>query len=123
MGALDVDEFAAVIGIRYGLADRPAGQDLGEIGDVVLRVGRAHAERVQFQDLARQILVEAAVAIDAGDRVGTDRLGVVEVQQHRRMAFGGEQHVGEAAEYMRADRLALIGAGHDGLFLVDAEMV
>src|SRR5204863_8142469 len=39
------------------------------------------------------------------------------------MAFGSQQHVAEPPEHMWADRFALIGAGHDGLFLVDAEMV
>ena len=40
------------------------------------------------------------------------------------MAFDREQHVAEAAEHMRADRLALVAAGHR-LNLVgrDAEMV
>ena len=101
-----------MIGIGHGRQDGPAGQHLGEIDDVGLRVDRAHAERVQFQDLARQILVEAAVAVDAGDRIRADRLRVVEIDQHRRMAFGGEQHVGETAEHMRPDRLALVAAGH-----------
>jgi len=40
------------------------------------------------------------------------------------MAFDGEQHVGKAAEHVRADRLALIGAGHaPDLVGGDAEMV
>ena len=46
-------------GIRHGRQDRPAGQDLGEIGDVGLGVDGAHAERVQFEDFAREVLVEA----------------------------------------------------------------
>src|SRR3546814_9955445 len=38
--------------------DGQPGQRFGEIGDVGLRISRAHAERVQFHDLARQIFVE-----------------------------------------------------------------
>ena len=66
---------------------------------------------MQLQNFARQILVQSPAAVDAGNRVRPDRRGVVEIEQHRRMGFGGEQHVGEAAEHMRPDRLALIGAG------------
>ena len=49
---------------------------------------------------------------------------VVEIEQHRRMAFDRSQQIGEAAEHMRADRLALIGAGHAHDFVGgNAEMV
>ena len=44
----------------------PAGQRPREFGHVVLRVAAAHAERVQLQDLAREILVEAALALGIG---------------------------------------------------------
>ena len=56
-------------GFGRGREHGPAGQHLGEARDVVLRVAAAHAERMQLEDLARQILVQPAVAIDAGDRV------------------------------------------------------
>ena len=40
------------------------------------------------------------------------------------MAFDGDQHVGEAAEHVRADRLALVGADHGDILVGrDAEMV
>jgi hypothetical protein len=39
------------------------------------------------------------------------------------MTFGGEQHVGEPAEHMRPDCLALIGAGHYCVVSADAEMI
>src|SRR5260370_8943516 len=65
VGALDVDEFAALIGVRYSLPDCPAGQDFGEIGHVALTVSRAHPEGMQFEDLARQILLDALAPIDA----------------------------------------------------------
>ena len=90
--------------------DGPAGDHLGEIGDVGLRVAGAHAERMQFEDLAREIFVEALAAPHAGKRVGADRARIVEIEQHRRMRLDREQHVGELPEHMRADRLALIGA-------------
>jgi hypothetical protein len=78
---------------------------------------------MQLQDLTRQILIEAAVAIDAGDRSRTDRGSVVEIEQHRGVALGRQQHVGKAAEHVWADRLALIGAGHHRRIEADAEMV
>ena len=102
----------------------PAGEHVGEADDVVLGVDGAHTQRMQLQDLAREVLVEAAGAIDAGDRVRAHRRRLVEVEEHRRMALGGLQHVGEAPEDVGADGLALVGTGH-ALDLVgrDAEMV
>ena len=87
---------------------------LAKLVTSVLRVDRAHAERMQFENFARQIFVQAAAAIDAGDGIRSDRLGIVEIDQHRRVAFGGEQHVGETAEHIGADRFALVAAGLDG---------
>ena len=46
-----------------GLVDGPAGKDFGDFGDVALRVAAVHAERVQFQQLAAVVLVEAAVLL------------------------------------------------------------
>ena len=56
-------------------ADGPAGQRAREFGDVGLAVAAAHAERVQLQDLAREILVEAAPAlrVEAGGALGQRR--------------------------------------------------
>src|SRR3546814_12970101 len=48
----------------------------------------------------------------AGARIGRDRGGIVEIEQHGRMPGRRQQHVAEAAEGMGADRLAFIGAGH-----------
>ena len=123
VGAPQKDKLAAVIRVRHGRQDGPAGQDLGEIGDVGLGVDSAHAERVQFKDFAREVFVETFVTIDAGNRVGADGLLIVQIKQHRRMTFHRKQHVAEAAQHMRADRFALVTAGHDRGVGVDAEMV
>ena len=93
-----------------GGTNGPASDHLGEIGDVGLRIAGAHPERMQFENFARQIFVEAFAAPDAGNRVWADRARIVEIEQHRRMRLDGEQHVGELPQHMRADRLALIGA-------------
>ena len=94
------DEHAAALGVLPRRNDSPAGDDLGETGDVVLRVDAAHAERMQLENLARQILVEAAAAVLAGARIRADRARIVEIDQHRRMALDREQHVAEAAEHI-----------------------
>ena len=122
--ALDEHEFAAALRVRPGRDHGPAGQHIGKARHVVLRVAAVNAERVQLEDLARQILVQALGLIDAGNRIRPDRLRVVEVKQHRRMSLDGAQHVAEAAKRMGADSLALVSPGH-GLNLVrrDAEMV
>src|SRR5688500_6821070 len=42
-------------------ADRPSSQYLRELQDIVLRVPAVHAERVELEQLARVVLVEAAL--------------------------------------------------------------
>src|SRR6185369_11051102 len=86
-------------------ADRPAGDGLGEGGDVRLRVTAVDAERVQLEDLARQVLVDvefaptlriaAALQKTRGARIRADRRLVVEVQQHRRVLLDREQQIRE----------------------------
>src|SRR6185437_16382114 len=56
----------------------PARDDARKGGDVVLRVAAVHAERMQLHDLARKVFVQAAMAIDAGARVRSQRLLIVE---------------------------------------------
>ena len=102
-------------GFRCGIgkiADRPAGQNACQAGDIVLRIAAADAQRVQLQDFAREIFVQSPPAVEAGLAVGADRLRVVEIDQHGRMLLDGDQHVGETAQHVRADRLALVGTGH-----------
>lgn len=105
-------ELAAVSGIGARRHQGPAGQHVGETDDVVLGVAGAHAERMQLHDLARKVLVEAAAAVDARRRVRAHRFQIVEIEQHGRMAFGGQQQIDEAAERIGAHRFSLIGAGH-----------
>ncbi len=117
-------ELVAVRRIAGGRNDGPAGQHLGEAGHVGLVIDRAHAERMQLEDLTREVLVEPGAADQAGDRLRADRAGVVEIEQHRRMALDRLQHVGEAAEHLRADGLALEPARHAlGHVGGDAEVV
>ena len=49
-------EFAALL--RF--FDRPAGENFGEFGDIFLRVAAINAQRVEFHDLSRIVLVESA---------------------------------------------------------------
>ncbi|PAV72329.1 hypothetical protein WR25_08953 [Diploscapter pachys] len=101
-------------------ADRPAGHRAGEFGHVRLGIAGAHAERVQLHDLAGEVFVEAGAAAALGAQpkraVGADRHRLIEVDQHRRMPLDGEQHVGEAAHDVRADRLILQRAGEADQF-------
>ena len=61
------EKLAAMLGIAVGRQDGPAGDDLREIRHIVLGIDRAHAERMQFQNFAREVLVQSSVAVDAGD--------------------------------------------------------
>jgi len=57
-----------------------------------------------------------------GRRIRADREVVVEIQLHRRVRLDREQHVREAAEDVRPDRLALEAAGEPGeKLLVDGD--
>jgi hypothetical protein len=87
---------------------------------------------MQLQDLARQVLVEAALSLlplsraHGGEAARADRLRLVQVQQHRRMANGGEQQVFEAAQHVRADGIGLEATGqtdHQQLVDRDREVV
>jgi hypothetical protein len=109
-------EFAAMERLT-GLQPSPPGEDLGEIGHIGLAIAASHAERVQFERLARQILVKALVLVDAGDRVRAHRLHIVEVEQHRRMAFHRQQKIGKAAEHVRPDGFAFVSSNHGGVFI------
>ena len=111
MGVGVEGETARLAELAVATGDRPAGEDIGELGDVALRVAGADAHGMQLEGLARQVLVQAAVVGVAGERIGTDRLRIVEEVEHRRMLLDGAQHVGETAEHMRTDRLALERAG------------
>ena len=66
---------------------------------------------MQFHDLACEIFVQPPLAVLSGAGVRAERLLVVEKEQHGGMLFDRLQHVAEAAEHMRPDRLALERAG------------
>ena len=53
-------ELAAVLRIGRHRPQGPAGDHLGEAIDIVLRVDGAHAERMQLENLAREVLVQPA---------------------------------------------------------------
>ena len=113
--------------------DAPAGKRPRELGDVGLRVARANAQRMQLHDLAREVLVEPGLArrvpllgAQGQHAVRSDRLGLIEIELHRGVAFDRQQHVIEPPEHMGPDRLGLEGARkgqYDGLVRRDREMV
>src|SRR6478672_113259 len=104
-------ELAAAHRVLAYRNDAPTRDHLGEARDIVLGVNGAYAERVQFENFARKILVQPAAAVLAGLRGRPDRPRVVEIDQHRRMGLDRLQHVAEAAKHVHADRLALEGPG------------
>src|SRR5262249_8619727 len=111
MKTLEENKFSAVAGRAY-VEEGPAGEHIRKTRDIGLRIAAADAERVQFENLAGEVLVQTLVTIDAGDRIRAHRFRVIEVVQHGRMAFDRGQHVSKGAEDVRAYRLALIGTGH-----------
>ena len=122
--ALVEDEGAAAL----RLEDGPAGEAARRFGDVLLGVAAVHAERVQFQQFAAVVFVEAARALLAARlrSVRAHGLPVVQVEQHRRTLGGGFQQVFELAEDVRADHVALVFGDQvavGALIEVDVEVV
>src|SRR5687767_13661619 len=94
-------------------AHRPPGENFRQLLHILLRVAAVDAERVQLEQLARVVFVQAALlaAAAAGTRsrrARTDRLKVVEIHEHRGMLRRRQHHVGKTAEYVRANRLAFV---------------
>ena len=105
----------------------PSRDDVRQRSHVVLRIAAVDAERMQFENFAREIFVQPALAVLPGARIRPQRLLVVEEEQHRRMLLDRLQHVGETPEHIRPDRFALERARphprHPALVGGDAEMI
>src|SRR3954451_22626132 len=67
------DEGAGRPELRLSPCKGPTRDDARERGDVLLRIAAADAERMQLHDLARQILVQPALAVLAGARIRPER--------------------------------------------------
>src|SRR6266481_6134985 len=93
---------------RIRWVDAPPGQNAGQGDDVLLRVPAIGAQRVQFHDLAREVLIEPLpIAAGAGTARGSAER-IVEINQHRWVLCGGEQQVAETAQREGTDRLLLV---------------
>lgn len=98
-------------------ADRPSRDDLREGGDVGLRVAPVHAQGVEFENLARQVFIDAEFAlgfIRAAARreprelgILADRILIVEKGDHRGVLLHGSEQIDETAVDVRTDRLIL----------------
>ena len=85
-----------------------------ELLHVGLGIAAVDAEGVQLQQLAGEVLVEPDVAPRPEGESGPTERGIVEIDQHGRVADHGAQQVVEAAGDMRTDGLALEGADEHG---------
>ena len=98
------------------LLDCPAGEAARHLDDVGLGIPAIDAERVELEQLARVVFVEAALggglACVQPARRRRRRAPVVEVDQHRRAVGGGLEQLGETAQRVRP---------HDGLFVLGQE--
>ena len=62
-------EFSTMLGIVAWRHQGPPGQYVGKRDHVFLGVAATHAQRMQLQNLASEIFIEAAGAVDARDRI------------------------------------------------------
>jgi len=100
---------------RLLAGQRPASQCAGEFQHIGLGIAAAYAQRMQFENFTRQVLVQATsrairrfrAGPARGDAVRPGRHGLVEIQQHGRMAHRGEQHILEPPQYMGPDGIGL----------------
>src|SRR5262245_56694769 len=82
----------------------PPRENSSQLLHVLLRVAALHAERVQFQQFARVVLVQTtlgpvvALAGTSTRRRGSHRLKVVEIGEHRRVFGRREHHVLESSQ-------------------------
>ncbi len=97
--------------IGSAVLERPghAGQQFGQLAHVRLGIGPVDTQRMQFEDLAREILVQPATAVAVGRAVRPDRVRLVQKTQHHRMRGNGKKHVGKRACHVRADRPLDVG--------------
>ncbi len=77
-------------------ADRPSRDDLRKAGDIRLRVATVHTQGVQFKNFARQVFVDAELALAPGGElrqlgVLAHRRLVVEEGDHGRVLFHRDQ--------------------------------
>ena len=115
--------------------DRPTRQNVGEFGNVALVVSAIDAERVKFEDFAREVLVDAARQSDGitapaaallNYRIGSNRLHLVEIEQHGRMQHRRLEQIGKLAQHIRPNGAEFVIANlvlRTGLARRDAEMV
>src|SRR5208282_4097573 len=106
-GAVDVLAAGPAISAAAGLGKSPSGQNVREGDYVGLRVAAVDAQRMQFHQLARVVLVDPfEIALRAG-AAGRSVLPVVEVEKHRRMMRGRAKQRAELAHRMRPNRSLL----------------
>src|SRR5205814_1544159 len=70
-----------------GWLHAPAGQDARDVDHVRLRVAAVHAERVELEQLAGVVLVDAA-PVRSPRAPGRHALDVVEIEEHGRAPAG-----------------------------------
>ena len=101
----------AVSAARAWRRDRPARETPGNFLHVFLGVPALDAERVQFHQLARVVLVQAAAgAVLPGKRTSfrCRALPVVEVEEHRGALGGRAEQIAEFAEDAWPDGVAFV---------------
>src|ERR1700730_3141702 len=135
-----------------GLLDGPAGEYLGDLGNVALRVASVDTERVQFQQLTAVVFVQPAIRFalrirtwllrkaartsvgavwwhrpvwdsERTPRVRSHTQPVIKVEQHRRTLGRRDQQIFELAEHVRADRVLLVVAEEQPLGTLAGEHV
>ena len=98
--------FGVVVGLEGAwIVHRPAGQDLGRVLHHVLGVARVRTDRVQLEQFAAVVLV---------GRIAHG-LGVVEVEQHRRLQADRGQQLVEPAQGVGPDHGVVLLATEPGL--------
>ena len=96
-----------------GLGKAPAGQDMRERYNILLRIAAIDSHRVEFHQIARIIFVDAFELPFGARAVRRTVLPVVQIEKHRGMPGGRAEQCAEFAQGIRTNRGFLEGAGPD----------
>ena len=100
MPVWEISELHGLVGVSLEPPDRPAREGPCDGLDIGVGIPTVHAEGMQLEDLTCVILVRAWLP----------RVGVVQVNQHRRAVGGGGEHFWKLPQRVGADDFAVVHA-------------
>src|SRR5215813_12801646 len=114
------------LGVLERIVNRPTRKSARYRNHILLGIASVHAQRVQFHQLARIVLIETGppYPLRHDHVIARDlRLPVIEVIQHRGMTGRRQKHVFEMSEHVRTNSVALVAGQQDSIRSLSVEYV